>query len=161
MTDLIHEQPHPDAPQPEKPPENPKDRQKKVYTYIAVLFTIAFILILWSALSSQNSNQMVISEIKQNAAALQTTADALQSSLAENAELGKRVDELESQLEAAQEALESAQSSLDQLTADYEAAQETIAAQEKELEQLRGEGDNETTDETHPDGADTGAQSQN
>lgn len=137
MTDLIHEQPHAEQPQQDKPSADPRDRQKKVFTYIAILFTIAFILILWSSLSNRSDNQMVLSQLKENAAALQSTADALQSSLAENAELTKRVDTLEGDLEAAQEALEQAESEYGTLSEQYTAAQETVQTQEEELTKLR------------------------
>ena len=63
MSDLIHEGPK----DPNKPPvpgeEKPTtecERMKKVYTYVAILFTVAFLLILWTFLMNQRS----INEIK-------------------------------------------------------------------------------------------------
>lgn len=139
MTDLIHEQPHAEPPKADKPPENQRDRQKKVFVYIAILFTIAFILILWSSLSNRSNSQMMLSQLKENASALQSTADALQSSLAENAELTKRVSTLEDELERSQDALEAAKREYGTLSEQYTAAQDALNAQSAELESLRAQ----------------------
>ena len=66
MTDFIHEAPPPENPKPTAPekPTSEKERQKRVYAYIAVLFTVAFILILWSFLANHRSNQQVIDQLK-------------------------------------------------------------------------------------------------
>ena len=66
MTDFIHEAPPPENPKPAAPekPTSEKERQKRVYAYIAVLFTVAFILILWSFLANHRSNQQVIDQLK-------------------------------------------------------------------------------------------------
>ena len=67
MTDFIHEAPPPENPKPTAPekPTSEKERQKRVYAYIAVLFTVAFILILWSFLANHRSNQQVIDQLKE------------------------------------------------------------------------------------------------
>ena len=67
MTDFIHEAPPPENPKPAAPekPTSEKERQKRVYAYIAVLFTVAFILILWSFLANHRSNQQVIDQLKE------------------------------------------------------------------------------------------------
>ena len=63
MSDLIHEGPKdpnkPPVPGEEKPTTE-RERMKKVYTYVAILFTVAFLLILWTFLMNQRS----INEIK-------------------------------------------------------------------------------------------------
>ena len=56
MSDLIHEGPKdpnkPPVPGEEKPTTE-RERMKKVYTYVAILFTVAFLLILWTFLMNQ------------------------------------------------------------------------------------------------------------
>jgi len=126
LTDLIHEPPRTEAAAPRPPAdpaENARDGQKRVFTYIAVLFTAAFILILWTFLMSHRSNQQVISELKDSKSVLQTT-------LAENGGLSARVRELEAQLS-------SLQSQNAQLTTDLGGALDRQAALEQEAEALR------------------------
>ena len=71
MSDLIHEGPKdpnkPPVPGEEKPTTE-RERMKKVYTYVAILFTVAFLLILWTFLMNQRS----INEIKDGNSALQS-----------------------------------------------------------------------------------------
>ena len=72
MSDLIHEGPKdpnkPPVPGEEKPTTE-RERMKKVYTYVAILFTVAFLLILWTFFMNQRS----INEIKDGNTALQST----------------------------------------------------------------------------------------
>ena len=112
---------------------------KKVYTYVAILFTVAFLLILWTFLMNQRS----INEIKSGNSALQST-------LEENDTLEARVKELETQLAEAEEDKDSLSETVErkseQLRAldwlieiennysakDYDAARDNIRAFEKE-----------------------------
>ena len=48
-----------------KTPVTPQ--QKKVYLYIIVLFTAAFLLILWSFFATHRSNQLLLDEVRGNA----------------------------------------------------------------------------------------------
>lgn len=94
MTDLIHEAPQPEEQKsaaPEKPTTE-KERQKRVYAYIAVLFTVAFILILWSFLANHRANQEVIRELR-------GSTSLVQSTLEQNAELEGEIEALEAQIE--------------------------------------------------------------
>ena len=97
MTDFVHESPKDpskeSAPKEEKPTTE-RERMKKVYTYVAILFTVAFLLILWTFLMNQRSSQAIRDEIKSG-------NHALQSTLEENDSLEARVKELEAQLAAA------------------------------------------------------------
>ena len=90
MSDLIHEGPKdpnkPPVPGEEKPTTE-RERMKKVYTYVAILFTVAFLLILWTFLMNQRS----INEIKDGNTALQST-------LQQNDSLEAHIAELEEQL---------------------------------------------------------------
>lgn len=112
MTDFVHEAPKDpnkaSAPKEEKPTTE-RERMKKVYTYVAILFTVAFLLILWTFLMNQRS----INEIKSGNSALQST-------LEENDTLEARVKELETQLAEAEE--------------DKDSLSETV---ERKSEQLR------------------------
>ena len=99
MTDFVHEAPKDpnkaSAPREEKPTTE-RERMKKVYTYVAILFCVAFLLILWTFLMNQRSSQAIRDEIKSGNSALQST-------LEENDSLEARVKELEAQLAEAEE----------------------------------------------------------
>ena len=142
MTNFVHEAPKDpnkaSAPKEEKPTTE-RERMKKVYTYVAILFTVAFLLILWTFLMNQRS----INEIKSGNSALQST-------LEENDTLEARVKELETQLAEAEEDKDSLSETVErkseQLRAldwlieiennysakDYDAARDNIRAFEKE-----------------------------
>ena len=142
MTDFVHEAPKDpnkaSAPKEEKPTTE-RERMKKVYTYVAILFTVAFLLILWTFFMNQRS----INEIKSGNSALQST-------LEENDTLEARVKELETQLAEAEEDKDSLSETVErkseQLRAldwlieiennysakDYDAARDNIRAFEKE-----------------------------
>ena len=142
MTDFVHEAPKDpnkaSAPKEEKPTTE-RERMKKVYTYVAILFTVAFLLILWTFLMNQRS----INEIKSGNSALQSTFE-------ENDTLEARVKELETQLAEAEEDKDSLSETVErkseQLRAldwlieiennysakDYDAARDNIRAFEKE-----------------------------
>lgn len=115
MSDFIHEGPKDpnkeSAPKEEKPTTE-RERMKKVYTYVAVLFCVAFLLILWTFLMNQRSSQAIRDEIKSG-------NHALQSTLEENDSLEARVKELETQLAAAEE--------------DSKALNETVSLQSDQL----------------------------
>ena len=140
MTDFVHEAPKDpnkaSAPKEEKPTTE-RERMKKVYTYVAILFCVAFLLILWTFLMNQRSSQAIRDEIKSGNSALQSTLEA-------------RVKELEAQLAEAEEDKDSLSETVErkseQLRAldwlieiennysakDYDAARDNIRAFEKE-----------------------------
>ena len=99
MSDLIHEGPKdpnkPPVPGEEKPTTE-RERMKKVYTYVAILFTVAFLLILWTFLMNQRS----INEIKDGNTALQSTLQQNDSLEAHIAELDETVGVQSNQLRA-------------------------------------------------------------
>ncbi len=111
MTDFIHEAPQPEEkkPTPEEKPVTEKERQRRVYTYIAVLFTVAFLLILWSFFSTHRSNQEVIDQIKGSQSMMQSTLDENHELESEIEALEARVEELAEQLERTETALEAAE----------------------------------------------------
>ena len=99
MTDFIHEHPKteetaaPAAPSAPEPELDEKTGQKRVYGYIFLLFIVAFSLLLWAFFMNQRGTDQVLSELRGNASALQST-------LERNVELEKRVDALEGELDA-------------------------------------------------------------
>ena len=107
MTDFIHEAPPPENPKPAAPekPTSEKEQQKRVYAYIAVLFTVAFILILWSFLANHRSNQQVIDQLK-------GSTSMMQSTLEQNAKLEDEVKALELYRQAAERGYAPAQCNL-------------------------------------------------
>lgn len=129
MTDFIHEAPQPEEkkPTPEEKPVTEKERQRRVYTYIAVLFTAAFLLILWSFFSTHRSNQEVIDQLKGSQMMMQSTLD-------ENHELQGEVEVLETQVEELTEQLERTESALDAAEEASEKQEAVITA----LDHLRG-----------------------
>lgn len=129
MTDFIHEAPQPEEKKsvPEEKPTTEKERQRRVYAYIAVLFTAAFLLILWSFFSTHRSNQEVIDQIKGSQLMMQSTLD-------ENHELQSEIDVLEAQVEALTEQLERTETALD---AAEEASDKQVAIITA-LDHLRG-----------------------
>ena len=118
MSDLIHEGPKdpnkPPVPGEEKPTTE-RERMKKVYTYVAILFTVAFLLILWTFLMNQRSSQAIRDEIKDGNTALQST-------LQQNDSLEAHIAELEEQLTNSEE--------------DKKALDETVGLQSNQLRAL-------------------------
>jgi len=105
MTDFVHEAPKDpnkaSAPKEEKPTTE-RERMKKVYTYVAILFTVAFLLILWTFLMNQRS----INEIKDGNTALQSTLEENDTLEARARELEAQLAEAEADRDALSEALE-------------------------------------------------------
>lgn len=109
MTDFVHEAPKDpnkaSAPKEEKPTTE-RERMKKVYTYVAVLFTVAFLLILWTFLMNQRSSQAIRDEIKSGNSALQSTLEENDTLEARARELEAQLAEAEADRDALSEALE-------------------------------------------------------
>ena len=109
MTDFVHEAPKDpskaSAPKEEKPTTE-RERMKKVYTYVAVLFTVAFLLILWTFLMNQRSSQSIRDEIKSGNSALQSTLEENDTLEARARELEAQLAEAEADRDALSEALE-------------------------------------------------------
>lgn len=141
MTDFIHEHPkdgQPAAPQPAVPGAEPamdeRTGQKRVYGYIFILFVVAFSLLLWAFLMNQRSTDEVLSELRGNAGALQSTLDRnveleneVEALEQKNAQLDARVQELErgkAELEQSEQALREETENADKLCAFYAAVAE-------------------------------------
>ena len=122
VTDFIHEAPPPENPKPAAPekPTSEKERQKRVYAYIAVLFTVAFILILWSFLANHRSNQQVIDQLKGSTSMMQSTLEQNAKLEAEVKALETQVEELEQTLAETEDALSAAREEAEKYRALYE-----------------------------------------
>lgn len=122
MTDFIHEAPPPEGSKPTPPekPANEKEQQKRVYTYIAVLFTAAFILMLWSFLANHRSNQEVINQLKGSTNLVQSTLEENVKLESEVKSLETQVEELEQKLAETEDALAAAQEDAENYRALYE-----------------------------------------
>ena len=122
VTDFIHEAPPPENPKPAAPekPTSEKERQKRVYAYIAVLFTVAFILILWSFLANHRSNQQVIDQLKGSTSMMQSTLEQNAKLEDEVKALETQVGELEQTLAETEDALSAAREEAEKYRALYE-----------------------------------------
>lgn len=104
-------------PAPQHPPaseqEGKSGKQKPVFLYIMVLFTVAFGLMLMSFFMHQRSNEQVLGELHNNVNALEQLQDALDENL-----------RLEGELKDAQEEIGDLQSQL-----DVDAAQDSETVQ--------------------------------
>ena len=136
MTDFIHEHPkdEPTNPTPpparEEPPLDEKTGQKRVYGYIFILFIVAFSLLLWSYMMNQRSNDLVLSELRGNASAMQTTMER-------NVELEKQVDELEAALRSLEAELKELQARAKTLESENAALTEERDALQTALDEAQ------------------------
>ncbi|MBU5625780.1 hypothetical protein KQI82_02375 [Oscillibacter sp. MSJ-2] len=87
------------------PEEAASGRQKPVFIYIIILFTVAFALILVSFVMHQRSNQQVLGELHNNVNAIEELQDALD----ENLQLQKAIERAQKELSSTEEQLESEQ----------------------------------------------------
>lgn len=122
MTDFIHEAPPPENSKPAAPekPTSEKERQKRVYAYIAVLFTVAFILILWSFLANHRSSQQVIDQLKGSTSMMQSTLEQNAKLEDEVKALETQVGELEQTLAETEDALSAAREEAEKYRVLYE-----------------------------------------
>ena len=105
MTDFIHEpknKPEKETKPAYTPPQSEKERAKRVYFYSIVLFSAAFLLILWSFFANNRSNELLRDELRNN-------TNVLQGSLKENAAQEKQIDALEAHIAELEERLEESQ----------------------------------------------------
>jgi septal ring factor EnvC (AmiA/AmiB activator) len=149
MTDFIHEHPKdaPDAvpPSPASAPApaaeetemDTRTGQKRVYGYIFILFIVAFSLLLWAFFMNQRSTDQVLSELRGNAGALQSTLDRNIALEQENELLEKKLRELENTLEKTQSDNEALTRQVAEITLERDALQSRLDQLELELEQQK------------------------
>ena len=124
--------------QPEKTGLDEK-RKNALLRYIAIMFAVAFVLVLLSMLGQMRDTKSAISELNQSSTSALQKAEALQVNNQElekeNAYLTGRIEELESQLNEAQAAVEEAEAQLEQAEIDYEALEKEMEQKLKEAEE--------------------------
>ena len=125
MTDFIHEPPkepqsNPAAGQ-ETPPMDEKTGQKRVYGYIFILFIVAFSLLVWSFLMNQRGTDQVLSELRGN-------ADALQTTLTRNVELERQVDALQAEIDSLEDKAKEREQQSEQLKSELADAKQHATA---------------------------------
>lgn len=136
MTDFIHEQlKNKPAPPPEAP-TTPKERQRKVYVYIAILFTAAFILILWSFLMTHRSNQQMLDKINGSTTYLQSTLAENEQLEAENKTLTEENDALQAQIAELERQIENAERDAQQQQSEQQRETDALTMQTLHLSYL-------------------------
>ncbi|MBE6908087.1 MAG: hypothetical protein E7474_00555 [Ruminococcaceae bacterium] len=159
MTDFIHEHPKdaPDAVPPSPAPAPAEEEtemdtrtgQKRVYGYIFILFIVAFSLLLWAFFMNQRSTDQVLSELRGNAGALQSTLDRNIALEQENELLEKKLRELESALDKTRADNEALTRQVAEITLERDALQSRLDQLELEMEQQK-EPEQQTDDTTAP-----------
>ena len=114
------------------PPRHQKGRSH-ILVYILILFIAAFFLMTLSFLSHQRSNEQVMGQLNTNVSSLQK----LQTALEENVILVEQVSEQELEIEALEDALETAKTTESQLKETISALEKTSTQQKTELETLQ------------------------
>lgn len=136
MTDFIHEQPqNKPAPPPEKP-TTPKERQRKVYVYVAILFTAAFILILWSFFMTHRSNQQMIDKINGSTTYLQSTLAENEQLEQENKVLSEENDALQARVDALERQIENTERDAQQQESEQQRKADALTQQALHLSYL-------------------------
>ena len=126
---LIEEQPAggEEAPHKEEPPA--PNRNKALMTYIAILFGVAFVLVLFSFLMQQKDSRQTISELNQNANNALSRAEQLQD---DNRELTEECQTLQAQLEQSRTDFKTAEDKIQELEQKYAALQESYQSLEEQ-----------------------------
>ncbi len=136
----------------EKPQERQEERapisdrkRTALLRYMAVLFGVAFLLVLLSLMIQMRDSRQTISDLSQSQAGVLQRAEQLQD---ENQQLGEDNNDLRSQLTSVRQSLKDAQSALDEETAAREEAEtaleeartdaEARSAQEETLHEAAG-----------------------
>ena len=108
------------------------DRKRPVLVYIMILFIAAFLLMAFSFLMHQRSNEQVLGELHTSVNLLEDYQQALEA----NNRLTGQVADLEQELSAATTALETAKADLKALQAQYDMLEGSVANRTMELSLL-------------------------
>jgi len=127
--------------------KQPLDERKKnaLLRYIAVLFAVAFLLVLFSLLRQMRDSRQTISELNQSSASALTKAEQLQDQnrtlLEENSNLEEQIADLQKQLqeqnEAAALAEEEAKAQQEALLQEMEAVRTDTKLAHTEIEHVK------------------------
>ena len=106
---------------PSSPPKNSHESKVRVFTYMAILFAAAFLLLLLAFLMQNRASQETISDLTESVSSVHNVVE-------ENAELRQQVETLEEQLESLQEALEEAKATAEQNKENLSLAKQRLDA---------------------------------
>lgn len=116
--------------QPEKPALDDK-RKSALLRYVAVLFAVAFIFVLFSLITQMRDSKSTISELSQSSSSALQKAEQLQDTNrqleTDNAHLEGRIEELEKQLASLEQELDESQQALDEKEEDLQQLTEEMA----------------------------------
>lgn len=123
--------------QPEKPALDDK-KKSALLRYIAVLFAVAFLFVLFSLITQMRTSKSTISELNQSSSSALQKAEQLQDTNrqleTDNAHLEGRIEELEKQIASMEQELEESQQSLKTSEADMKKLQEELDTMQESTE---------------------------
>ncbi len=116
--------------QPERAPISDKKRNA-LLRYMAILFGVAFLLVLLSLMIQMRDSRQTISDLSQSQAGVLQRAEQLQN---ENQQLGEDNNDLRAQLTSVRRSLKDALSALDEEAAAREAAETALEEVQSDAE---------------------------
>ena len=116
------------SPAPEENPSSGPDGKKPVIVYILVLFTVAFLLMIWSLFSHQRSNTEAIGRLQGSVSAMQEVQELQDRVIQLQEELAEVNDQLEQEQEAAETAAAAARDGAGALLTERDSLEAQVAA---------------------------------
>lgn len=118
----------PPSPAPEENPSSGPDGKKPVIVYILVLFTVAFLLMIWSLFSHQRSNTEAIGRLQGSVSAMQEVQELQDRVIQLQEELAEVKEQLEQEQEAAETAAAAARDGAGALLTERDSLEAQVAA---------------------------------
>ena len=116
------------SPAPEENPSSGPDGKKPVIVYILVLFTAAFLLMIWSLFSHQRSNTEAIGRLQGSVSAMQEVQELQDRVIQLQEELAEVKEQLEQEQEAAETAAAAARDEAGALLTERDSLEAQVAA---------------------------------
>ncbi len=116
------------SPAPEENPSSGPDGKKPVIVYILVLFTVAFLLMIWSLFSHQRSNTEAIGRLQGSVSAMQEVQELQDRVIQLQEELAEVKEQLEQEQEAAETAAAAARDGAGALLTERDSLEAQVAA---------------------------------
>lgn len=116
------------SPAPEENPSSGPDGKKPVIVYILVLFTVAFLLMIWSLFSHQRSNTEAIGRLQGSVSAMQEVQELQDRVIQLQEELAEVKEQLEQEQEAAETAAAAARDEAGALLTERDSLEAQVAA---------------------------------
>ncbi len=116
------------SPAPEENPSSGPDGKKPVIVYILVLFTVAFLLMIWSLFSHQRSNTEAIGRLQGSVSAMQEVQELQDRVIQLQEELAEVKEQLEQEKEAAETAAAAARDEAGALLTERDSLEAQVAA---------------------------------